>query len=150
MNTEQHLPSTPSELIRVALADLSACERDDGYVVDMDDWHAPITDDRGREVCEVCLGGAVLAQTLGAEPHEGIGDHDLARYGSGVENKMNALNCFRRGEIDAGLEMLGYDVDKLSEEWEQYAYEAEYDKSDPDEFHDRMNSRADYLASCGL
>ena len=152
MNTEkaQHLPSTPSELIRAALADLRACERDDGYRVDMDDWHWPTMDDRGRKVCYVCLAGAVMAQTLDV-PHDlRIFDDDLEQYGGRVEDGLRALDCFRIGEIDVGLSYLHHEVGKLSEEWQQYAYEAEYDPADPDKFHVRMNELANYLASCGL
>ena len=150
MEKAQHLPTTPSALIRAALADLRAIEADDGYVVDMSRWHWPTMDDRGQTVCQVCLAGAVMAQTLDV-PHDlRIYNDDLAGYGCSVENKMNALDFFRLGEIEEGLDMLGYDVDKLSEEWQQYAYEAEYDPADPDKFHVQMLRRADYLASCGL
>ena len=141
----QHLPSTPSELIRLALADLRACERDDRYRVSMMCWHVPL-----ERVCQVCLAGAVLAQTLGVEPHEGIGDADLEQYSGRVKGRLRALDRFRLGEISAGLEMLGYDVDKLSEEWQQYARKSGYNPADPEPFHRQMNSLADYLASCGL
>ena len=139
------LPTTPSELIRLALADLRDCERDDRYWVSMTCWHVPL-----ERVCQVCLAGAVMAQTLGAEPHEGIGDADLARYGSSVQGRLRALDRFRLGEISAGLSYLGYDVDKLSEEWQQYARKSGYNPADPEPFHRQMNSLADYLASHGL
>ena len=173
MNTSTtKLPKTPSALIRLALADLRACEADDRYEVHMTYSHVPV-----EGVCHVSLAGAVMAQTLGLPKDLAIDDTDIAgyiccvedglralvffrrgegldwihvEYGCRVEDGLRALDYFRRGEIEEGLDMLGYDVDKLSEEWEQYAYEAEYDKSDPDEFHDQMNSLADYLASCGL
>ena len=35
------LPSKPSQLIRVALADLAKAERDDRYKIDMGIWHLP-------------------------------------------------------------------------------------------------------------
>ena len=148
--TTTTLPSLPSELIRAALEDLRACERDDGYVVDMSNWHGPITDNRGRKVCAVCLAGAVMAQTLGL-PHDlDIDDTDLAGYGCDDQGALLALDYFRRGMMTAGLLFLHHDVDKLSEEWQQYAYEAEYDQADPEPFHRQMHRRADYLASCGL
>ena len=144
------LPTTPSELIRAALADLHACEHDDRYVVDMDDCHAPITDDGGRKVCRVGLVGAVLAQTLGEPRDVEIDDDDLEQYGCEIKKLMIALNHFRYGEIEEGLFFLYHDKSELSEEWQQYASEVVYDKSDPDEFHARMNSLADYFESCGL
>ena len=149
MNTNQHLPTTPSELIRAALADLHACEHDDLYVVDMEEWHTPVYDYDG-EGCAVCLAGAVMAQTLGAPREQAISTHDLAGYGSSVEDGLRALDCFRRGLLKYGLEWLHHDVNELSEEYEQFASEVVYDQADPDEFHDRMHRLADYLASCGL
>ena len=135
MEMVKELPSLPSALIRLALADLRACERDDRYFVDMRS-HGPITDGR------VCLAGAVIVQTLG--------DTDFAGYGSSVDDALQALDCFRVGLIDVGLKWLHADKSELSEEWTQYARESEYYESDPDEFHDRMHRLADYLASCGL
>ena len=144
------LPTTPGALIRAALRDLRACERDDRYVVDMDDCHAPITDDGGRKVCRVGLAGAVLAQTLG-EPHDlAIEDDDLEQYGCDVKNDLRALDHFRFGELDLGLFFLGYDADKLSEEYEKCDSEVVYDPADPDKFHREMNELADYLESQGL
>ena len=150
MNTSTStLPTQPSALIRLALADLRACEADDRYVVDMSDWHRPAYDD-DREVCAVCLAGAVLAQTLGAPHEHAISTAGLAEYGCDVQGPLLALDRFRRGEISAGLDWLHHDQSELSEEWQQYASEVVYDKSDPEAFHARMNSLADYLASCGL
>ena len=146
--TTTTLPSEPSALIRVALADLSAIEDDDRYVVDMEEWHRPVFY-CGREVCHVCLAGAVLAQTLGAPRERRILDYDLEQYGR-VEDGLRALDYFRLGEISAGLELLNFDLSALDAQWTQYARESEYYESDPDEFHARMNSLADYLASCGL
>ena len=143
------LPTHPSRLIRVALADLSAIEADDRYVVNMSDWHAPITDNYGRKVCSVCLAGAVMAKTVGVPHEQAISTADLDQYDR-VEGRLRALDFFRLGEISAGLEMLGYDVNELSEEWQQYARKSGYSPADPDEFHDRMHRLADYLASCGL
>ena len=144
------LPSTPSELIRLALEDLRACERDDRYEVDMWDLHNSREGQRGQMVCHVCLAGAVLAQTLGVPRDRSICGRDLARYRSSVQDRLRALDHFRLGEISAGLSYLGYDVDKLSEEWQQYARKSRYNPADPEAFHVRMNNLADYLASCGL
>ena len=53
------LPDKPSELIRLALADLRKCEADPRYLIDMAQWHRPVT----SELCHVCLAGAVMART---------------------------------------------------------------------------------------
>ena len=151
--TTTTLPSKPSKLIRLALADLRECERDDGYVVDMCRWHWPTTDHRGRKVCRVGLVGAVLAQTLGVEPHEGICDADLARYGSSVQGALLALECFRLGSIGSGLRWMNFDLSDIDKNWAGYAWGAEYDKKairDPFDFYFRMNSLADYFESHGL
>ena len=153
MNTNQHLPTTPSELIRAALRDLRECERDDRYVVDMSDWHAPITDNYGRKVCAVCLAGAVLAQTLDVPREQAISTDDLEQYGR-VGERLRALDFLRLGEIEIGLEFLRQgisDIDtELGEEWEKYDSKAEYDKSNPGKFHAQMHRRADFFESCGL
>jgi hypothetical protein len=56
------LPKKLSELIRLALTDLRKVERNKNYKVDMNTWHTP------NGVCRVCLAGAVMAGTLGADP----------------------------------------------------------------------------------
>ena len=169
MNTEQHLPKTPSELIRVALADLRACEDDHRYVVDMGDWHAPITDDSGREVCSVCLAGAVMAQTLRVPREQPIYSAGLRHHSRGVKDGLYALDCFRRGELKEGLRRLKQDIAEIPTheeyekygwvtgydptdpaEWEQFAWGSEYEESDPDKFHSQMNELADYFQSHGL
>ena len=144
------LPTTASKLIRVALRDLRACEDDDFYVVDMQEWHTPVYN-YDYEVCAVCLAGAVMAQTLGLPDDLEIDDTDLAGYGDSVKNGLHALDFFRIGEIKAGLETLGYDdVRKLSEDWQQYARKSGYDQADPEPFHRQMHRLADYFESCGL
>ena len=144
MSTKQHLPTTPSELIRAALRDLRAIEADDRYVVDMSRWHGPTMDNHGQAVCQVCLAGAVMAQTLGA-PHDlRIYDDDLAGYGYDVQGALLALDFFRLGMMTAGLEMLGY------EQSDHDVSVAEYDPADPEPFHRQMHRRADYLDSQGL
>ena len=172
MNTSTtKLPKTPSALIRLALADLRACEADDRYEVDMDEWHGPATDDRGKEVCKVSLAGAVMAQTLGLPREQFIycADLDLARYGRRVQDGLHALDCFQSGLLKEGLRRLKQDIAEIPTheeyekygwvtgydptdpaEWEQFAWGSEYEESDPDKFHSQMNELADYFESQGL
>ena len=57
------LPNKPSELIRLAIKDLSAVEKLKEYKVDMHTWHeAP--NDYNYYKCQVCFGGAVMARTM--------------------------------------------------------------------------------------
>ena len=151
--TTTTLPSLPSALIRLALNDLLACERDSRYAVDMDDWHWPTTDDRGRKVCRVCLAGAVMAQTLGLPNDLAIDDDDLAGYGCDVQGPLLALDCFRLGRIGSGLRWMNFDLSDIDKNWAGYAWGAEYDKKairDPFDFYSRMHRLADYFESHGL
>ena len=176
--TTTTLPTKPSELIRVALADLRECEADDRYRVDMWDLHSSRKGQRGQMVCHVCLAGAVLAQTLGAPRNRSISGRDLARYRSSVQDRLRALDYFRRGEIKAGLSCLRLtirheyglraldcfrarqivtglswlrqDISDLDEDWGRFSDVSGYDASDPDEFHDRMHRLANFFESHGL
>ena len=101
------LPDTPSELIRVALADLRACEADPRYIVDMGMWHAYFgyTDENGVErekKCLVCLAGSVMAKSLGApiEMSYSPGCYDVA-----IQQKLLALDEFRQGGAQAGIDV---------------------------------------------
>ena len=147
--TTTTLPSLPSALIRLALNDLLACERDEGYRVSMTCWHVPVYPrmyHRGQMVCQVGLAGAVLAKTLRVPREQFIYSADLDQYGR-VEGGLRALDFFRLGEIEVGLRCLGFDYVAI----DVYGFiKVEYDESDPDEFHERMHRRADFLAAHGL
>ena len=93
------LPNDPSELIRLAIADLERAEHDERYEVDMMVWHEPI-----GEVCCVCLAGALMAGTLGTDVGESFISSD---FSDDDGDKLRALNCFRTGEITEGLGLLG-------------------------------------------
>ncbi len=83
------LPDKPSALLRLALRDLEACERDTRYIIDMQDWHEP----RG-DLCHVCLSGAVMTQSLAMDRFYSCNpadfDHELA-------SKLEALDEARVG-----------------------------------------------------
>jgi hypothetical protein len=92
------LPSKPSALIRVALADLRKVEAlPDIYRVNMDVWHR---DHRTDAVCEVCLAGSMISQSLGARPGEHRGPEDFDQE---TTWKLYALNEFRVGNVFDGL-----------------------------------------------
>lgn len=133
------LPDKPSELIRLALADLRKCEADPRYEIDMDQWHMPID---GK--CCVCLAGAVMGQSLSVmlnAPYEpGAFNKDTAR-------KLHALDSFRCGGVSYGLFDLGL------AEWE-YAGHLDIPVmdycEDPEAFHIAMCKLADDLEKAGL
>ena len=92
------LPARPSALIRAALVDLRKVEAlPDIYRVNMDVWHR---DHRGDSVCEVCLAGSAISQSLGARPGEHRGPEDFDQE---TTWKLYALNEFRVGNVHDGL-----------------------------------------------
>ncbi len=93
------LPDKPSELITLALNDLLKVEKDKRYKIDMDTWHTP----NGK--CAICLAGAVMAKSLGADIHMS----STPAYAGSNTNKLCALEWFRLGVVDTGISILeGY------------------------------------------
>ncbi len=133
------LPDKASALIRVALRDLKACEKDDNYIINMKMWHVS-----GRYNCEVCMAGAVMAQSLGtdfenyAEPR---GFPDDAR------GKLYALNMFRVGYIEIALQHMG--VNLFHEIGLDYREIVGYE-DDREKFFEQMNVMADDLERVGV
>jgi hypothetical protein len=103
----RELPSVPSQLIELALEDLEKVEKDDRYVVDMHVWHHSSPDDEWR--CHVCLAGAVMAKSLDFAPYE-CGDDPEDIMSPNLSQKLEALDCFRRGNVDQGLKYMGIDT----------------------------------------
>lgn len=91
------LPKKPSELIKLALEDLMACESDDRYSIDMLTFHAL---HKGMRTCSVCLSGAVMAKSLHAPFGECVVPSD---FNFKNQNKLFALDEFRNGDIGLGL-----------------------------------------------
>ena len=143
MNTETTatLPDKPSELIRVALADLRKVEAlPDIYRVNMGVWHR---EHRADAVCEVCLTGSVIATELGAMPGEHCGPEDFDQE---TTWKLYALNQFRVGNVFDGLcylnradLWLGADTRTITD----YA-------ANPADFHRDMQTLASDLEAVGL
>ena len=100
-DTTPTLPERPGALLRVALRDLRHVERDPRYEVQMGFWHTGTAQwGAGDDPCAVCLAGAVMARTLGADP--GV----LRRpwdYSEEVGRKLIALDALRCGSVAAGL-----------------------------------------------
>jgi len=101
---KQKLPDKMSELIRVAIVDLEKVEKlSEVYRINMSRWHVADDDsDDGKVRCSVCLAGAVMAQTLGADATQSF------RPGSFNEScKLNAIEDFRTGDISAAARFMG-------------------------------------------
>lgn len=96
------LPDTPSELIRLAVADARALSRE-RYHPNAQTWHESFG---GR--CYICDAGAVMAGTLRLDPDSRI---DLGTpycpWTADTHGKLAALDCFRRGFIHHGLVEMG-------------------------------------------
>ena len=124
------LPNDPSELIRLAIADLEKVEKDSRYEVDMGTWHYG-----SGAKCFVCLAGSVMAGTLGTDASESL----VPGYFSDDDrNRLHALNCFRAGDISYGLGLLGI----YSPAWRRTIWPY---GEDPDRFKRDMLELADFL-----
>lgn len=91
------LPDKPSELIRLAVADLQSVRNDPRYVIDMD-WYFE-NRYKNKQVCTVCLGGAVLARHVELNPKAKLHPFKMKK-GSYLEfdgvRKIKFLDCVRR------------------------------------------------------
>lgn len=145
------LPKKPSDLLDLAVLDLKAAEKA-GYLIDMGSWHTPVDEwivsGQPKKVrdksCTVCFAGSVLACALNLD-HTVEAD-DLTDLPKSVMDKMFALNEFREGSIEDGLERLGL---KRPEMLQQSVIVADYD-DDKKEFIKQMKTIATGLRAFGL
>lgn len=144
------LPSVPSQLIRLALADLAKVEVREEYTVDMGNWHLPLPfADAPR--CSVCLAGAVIAQSLGAGLTEDVVPENFSRA---TRDALRALDYFRTGLVGCGLNAMGV---WRSDHEAQHRLVAGYDyrtipcyEQDAALFHAAMERLAARLEEAGL
>lgn len=99
------LPDKLSELLRVAVADAQKCEADPRYRLRMDRWHAGMRD---SPTCDVCMAGAVMAKTLGADPLCSVSPNSRPEDAS----KLRAIDQMRYGDFPAAASRLGINVDR--------------------------------------
>ncbi len=148
MKKPKKLPDVPSQLIRVALADLKKAEKSPKYKIDMGIWHEPMG---GMGRCAVCFAGAVMAGSLGAKP-----DYHCGPLGFGEETayKLEALDFLRNGEISPLLRACGEDFERRAEIKEEFyntklANVPQYENN-PGQFKQRMAMIAGWLERRGL
>lgn len=98
--TARRLPDLPSQLIRVSLRDLRKVEKDEGYRVNMGDWHCG---DEGLQPCEVCMAGAVMAKTLKVERSQNASPYS---FDSSVAGKLLAIDFLRNGDVASAIDTL--------------------------------------------
>ena len=93
------LPDKLSDLILVAIADLTKAERSPRYRIDMATWHRP------NAQCAVCLAGAVMAFTLRIPKEQHIlPDHTSTKHS---RSKLLALDEIRCGRVRWALNTMG-------------------------------------------
>jgi hypothetical protein len=169
------LPTKPSELIRVALADLKRAERTPNLIVDMDYWHEPEVEGDTEEAaalagydpvtctvkapvepeCTVCFAGSVMAFSLHAPARANVAPDS---YPEPIERKLNALNEFREGCLYDGFRYLGWSEDKIQRAMRRLGFEggisdhqvevAKY-ADEPEQFKRDMTALAKRLAKAG-
>ena len=96
------LPDKLSCLLRLSVADAQRCEADPQYVLNMLLWHQTRA---GEPRCQVCMAGAIMAQTLGTDPHEEESVTWNRLEAAGLDEKLMAVNDMRNGDFsfDVGL-----------------------------------------------
>ena len=148
--TIDRLPDSPSELVRLGMKDLEACQQDEEhFVIDFGEWlghrdvyvndegeHVtaaeyadwdeytnmteeeaqeyeadggePVAEVERRELCAVCMAGAVMARSL-LRPDQL--DAGVPWFPNDFDDdtcaKLEALDCFRVGGICSGLSRMG-------------------------------------------
>ena len=148
------LPKVPSELIRIALADLKKVEDHPSITVDMDDWIASNydgldTNDRPSEhrICSAGLAGAVVIFSLAGGPDSIPARIISPRYFPENENQLFAIDSLRSGYIADMFDFLGLDPD------DGYSYEGlvttPYEES-PEEFKEELEKLAKILEKDGF
>jgi hypothetical protein len=141
------LPNKPSAIIRMALTDLSAVEKDKRYDINMCTWHSPLEYDEGEQrkndpSCEVCMAGAVIANAGNDMNMSILPD----MFDDATENKLLAIDCFREGDISRGLDYLKIDKPRFMAEWvEITGYYGNKTK-----FKKQMSELADVFEEYGL
>lgn len=103
------LPDKPSELIRIAIADLKKVESMNKYTVDMGAWH---DDDKMDSTCHVCMAGSVIACTLdktGKEHWPNLSPYD---FDLDTESKLRAINYLRMGSVGRAFDAIGLNYDE--------------------------------------
>lgn len=138
----------PSQLIRVALKDLERAEASPHYSVSMGIWHEPewATNFDADDICQVCLAGSMIAFSLEGNRSDDIVPGD---FGAEIQDRLLALDCFRRGKIRAGLIHMQVLRDEQESPVTDVCAVMPYE-TDPTAFKDDMAWIADALEGAGL
>lgn len=137
---EEFASACPSRVIELALEDLEAVERSKKHEIVMDACHQPR---RGK--CLVCLGGAVMANRLGADPDEELlfDSYELGGWGKEESKRLSALDYFRQGLPQWALSC--FKIDWPGEHFKVTRYE-----TNRKQFKTDMRAMAEMLKQHGL
>ena len=95
------LPNTLSGLLHLAVADAQKVARKPGYKLNMTVWHWPERKVRTkRTVCDVCMAGSVIANTLKVRRTHNTEPWDLPHA---LQPKIEAINSMRLGLFSTAL-----------------------------------------------
>ncbi len=151
---ETGLPVKLSDLVDLALDDLEKVEKDPRYMVRMSSWHVSpdIMMLRGEEPkCGVCFAGAVMAMTMKVPLDRTIEFFDEVPDDFEPTplkwRKYQALDRFRRGQVDVAIAQLrgDDDCDNYSRERNWVSY-----NDSPERFKEWARAKARELREQGL
>lgn len=106
------LPKKASDLIELALNDLEKVQKLKSVRIDMNKWHEP---KKKSGVCKMCLAGSVMSKTFKTSRKLDLtpGDLKLKKLISSADYAaLSALNDFRAGRVDYGLQCFSLYGDK--------------------------------------
>lgn len=137
------IPTTLSALIRHGLDCLDVIlTKPELYTVDMDKWHAGFPPSKKVPVpapTRVCLAGAVMAVTLGADPQANLAPSDFP----GHWGPLRALNWVQGGYVHSAGEALAVEIRGFDRPLPEY-------RPDPAGFRTGLLGLADELQQAGL
>ena len=133
----------PSGLLRKALEDFEACERDGQYVIEPESMIEFNLFDCNDPRIMVGVSGALLVKSLGVSPSRGE-SWNVSAY---EESLVYAVGWLSEGNVGRALEELS--IDKRLESLAPMVSHPRYSK-DPNGYKDSLRSLADALASEGL
>ena len=100
MKKQIKLPEKLSDCIKLALKDEEKAFNSPLYKINMDVFHRKLN---GDDICSVCFAGAVMAGTL----EQPTVELDPCNFDEHTQNRLNALDYIRRGEISTALDFMG-------------------------------------------
>ena len=145
-SAEPRLPDKPSELIRVALADLAKCQADERYEINMEEWHRPQSRSNGYEFkCLICFAGAAMSQSLGAAPDIKAWPED---FDDPDRRRLLALDAFREGYVKAAVQTI--DANRINSFLLPRKVSVTHFEADPAAWRADMEKIATMLEEAGL